>query len=57
MKKLSLLFLSLFMFGMFADELPATFSKYQAHYSFRCEQAEKCFEAFDKYMDQQRLKS
>ena len=50
MKKLSLLFLSLFMFGMFADELPANFSKYQAHYSFRCEQAEKCFEAFDKYM-------
>ena len=50
MKKLSLLFLSLFMFGMFADELPANFSKYQAHYSFKCEQAEKCFEAFDKYM-------
>ena len=57
MKKISLLILSLFMFGLFADELPANFSKYQAHYAFKCDHGEKCFAAFDKYMNSPEVKA
>ena len=46
MKKIFLIILSLFMFGIFADELPANFSKYQAHYAFKCDQGEKCAAVF-----------
>mgnify|MGYP005703566887 FL=1 len=57
MKKISLLLLSLFMFGIFADELPANFSKYQAHYTFKCDHGEKCAAAFDKYMNTPEVKA
>ena len=57
MKKISLLLLSLFMFGIFADELPANFSKYQAHYAFKCDQGEKCAAAFDKYLNTPEVKA
>ena len=57
MKKISLLLLSLFMFGIFADELPANFSKYQAHYAFKCDHGEKCAAAFDKYMNTPEVKA
>ena len=57
MKKISLLLISLFMFVSFADELPANFSKYQTHYAFKCDQAEKCAAAFDKYMNTPEVKA
>ncbi len=57
MKKIFLIILSLFMFGIFADELPANFSKYQAHYAFKCDQGEKCAAVFDKYMNAPAVKA
>ncbi len=57
MKKISVLLLSLFMFGIFANELPANFSKYQAHYTFKCDHGEKCAAAFDKYMNTPEVKA
>ena len=38
-------------FGVWADDhLPTNFSKYQSNFHFKCDEPEKCFAAFDKYM-------
>ena len=37
--------------GATADNhLPANFSMYQSNYLFQCDEPEKCFAVFDKYM-------
>lgn len=51
MKKLSLLAMLLVTIGASADNhLPENFSMYQSNFHFKCDEAEKCFAAFDKYM-------
>ena len=52
MKKTFIAFALVFGFQLSADDhLPANYSMYQANFLFNCPVAEKCFAAFDKYMN------
>ena len=52
MKKLFLLSTLVLSFGIYADDhLPENYSMYQANFLFNCPEAERCFAAFDKYMN------
>ena len=52
MKKLFLLSTLVFSLGIYADDhLPENYSMYQANFLFNCPEAERCFAAFDKYMN------
>ena len=52
MKKTFIAFALVFGFHLSADDhLPANYSMYQANFLFNCPVAEKCFAAFDKYMN------
>ena len=56
MKKIYLLFTLVFSFGVTADDhLPENYSMYQANFLFNCPEAEKCFAAFDRYMNSPRV--
>ena len=43
------MFVLIFSFAISAN-LPENFSKYQSNFIFECDEPEKCFAAFDKYM-------
>ena len=49
MKNIFLTFVLIFSFVISAN-LPENFSKYQSNFIFECDEPEKCFAAFDKYM-------
>ena len=49
MKNIFLTFVLIFPFVISAN-LPENFSKYQSNFIFECDEPEKCFAAFDKYM-------
>ena len=52
MKKTFLTFVLIFGFQLSADNhLPANYSMYQTNFLFNCPVAERCFAAFDKYMN------
>ena len=52
MKKTFIAFALVFGFQLSADDhLPANYSMYQTNFLFNCPVAEKCFAAFDKYMN------
>ncbi len=52
MKKTFIAFALVFGFQLSADDhLPANYSMYQTNFLFNCPVAERCFAAFDKYMN------